>query len=158
MPRKKTKSFKREITPDLKYQSVLVSKMINKVMKDGKKRLAERLMYAAMAEVETKLKQPPVEVLEGAIKNVSPQLQVRPKRVGGATYQVPTEVRGDRKVHLAMTWILTAARAKSGTTFDKALAQEMMDAYSNTGEAVRKKEDIHRMAEANKAFAHFARY
>jgi small subunit ribosomal protein S7 len=157
MPRKKTKSFKREITPDIKYQNVLMSKMINKVMKSGKKRLAERLMYGAMDEVEAKLKQAPLEVFEAAIKNVSPQMQVRAKRVGGATYQVPMEVRGDRKIHLAMTWILSAARAKSGD-FDKALAQELMDAYNNTGEAIRKKEETHRMAEANKAFAHFARY
>jgi len=158
MPRKKTKSFKRDILPDIKYQNVLVSKMINKIMKDGKKRLAERLMYDAMTEVETKLKQPPLEVFEEAIKNVSPQVQVRAKRVGGATYQVPMEVRGDRKIHLAMTWILESARSKSGKSFDKLLAQELMDAHGNQGDAVRKKEETHRMAEANKAFAHFARY
>jgi small subunit ribosomal protein S7 len=158
MPRKTTKTFKRDIAPDIKYQNVLVAKMINKIMRSGKKRLAERLMYDAMAEIETKLKQPPLEVFEGAIKNVSPQLQVRAKRVGGATYQVPMEVRGDRKIHLAMTWILAAAHAKSGKPFDKQLAQELMDGFNNTGDAVRKKEETHRMAEANKAFAHFARY
>lgn len=158
MPRKKTKSFKRQINPDIEYQSVLVAKMINKIMRHGKKRLAERLMYDAMAEVKEKLKQEPLEVFEGAIKNVSPQLQVRAKRIGGATYQVPTEVKGDRKIHLAMTWMLDAVRNKSGKPFDKLLAQELMDAYNNTGDAVRKKEDTHRMAEANKAFAHFARY
>jgi small subunit ribosomal protein S7 len=158
MPRKKTKSFKRDITPDIKYQNVLVAKMINKIMQSGKKRLAESLMYGAMEEIETKLKQEPVEVFEAAIKNVSPQVQVRAKRIGGATYQVPMEVRGDRKIHLAMTWILTATRNKSGTSFDKLLARELMDAYNNQGDAMKKKEDTHRMAEANKAFAHFARY
>lgn len=158
MPRKTTKSFKRDITPDISYQSVLVAKMINKIMRHGKKRLAERLIYNALTEIETKLKTPPLEVFETAIKNVSPQLQVRAKRVGGATYQVPMEVRGDRKIHLAMTWILEAARAKTGKSFDKLLAQELMDAYNNTGDAMKKKEDTHRMAEANKAFAHFARY
>lgn len=158
MPRKKTKSFKREITPDIRFQNVLVSKMINKIMKDGKKRLAERLMYGAMDEIQTRLKTEPLEVFETAIKNVTPQVQVRAKRVGGATYQVPMEVRGDRKIHLAMTWILAACRGKSGRSFDKLLAQELMDAYNNQGDAIKKKEDTHRMAEANKAFAHFARY
>jgi len=158
MPRKKTKSFKRVIQPDVKYSSVLVSKMVNKVMEDGKKRLAETLMYRALEEVETKMKQPALEVFEQAIRNTSPALQVKARRVGGATYQVPMEVRGDRKIHLAMTWILTAARNKSGTSFDKLLARELMDAYNNTGDAIKKKEDVHKMAEANKAFAHFARY
>jgi small subunit ribosomal protein S7 len=158
MPRKTTKSFKRDITPDIRFQNVLVAKMINKVMKSGKKRLAETLMYGAMDEIATKLKMEPLEVFEAAIKNVSPQVQVRAKRVGGATYQVPMEVRGGRKIHLAMTWILTAARTKSGRPFDKRLAQELMDAYNNQGDAIKKKEDTHRMAEANKAFAHFARY
>ncbi len=158
MPRKKTKSFKRDITPDIKYNNVMVARMINKIMRSGKKRLAEGLMYGAMEEIQTKLKTEPVEVFEQAIKNVSPQVQVRAKRIGGATYQVPMEVRGDRKLHLAMTWILTAARSKSGKSFDKLLAQELMDAYNNQGDAIKKKEDTHKMAEANKAFAHFARY
>ncbi len=103
MPRKTTKSFKRDINPDIRYNNVLVSKMINKIMQHGKKRLAERLLYSAMDEIQAKLKHEPVEVFEGAIRNVSPQLQVRAKRIGGATYQVPMEVRGDRKIHLAMT-------------------------------------------------------
>jgi small subunit ribosomal protein S7 len=158
MPRKKTKSFKRDVTPDIKYQSVLVAKMINKIMRDGKKRTAESLLYGAMDEIEAKMKQPPLEVFEAAIKNVSPAVQVRAKRVGGATYQVPMEVRGDRRLHLAMTWILGSTRAKSGKSFDKLLAQELMDAFNNQGESIKKKEDTHRMAEANRAFAHFARY
>jgi small subunit ribosomal protein S7 len=158
MPRKTTKSFQRTITPDIRFQNVLVAKMINKVMKSGKKRLAETLMYDAMDEIAAKLKMEPLEVFEAAIKNVSPQVQVRAKRVGGATYQVPMEVRGDRKIHLAMIWILASARGKSGQPFNKRLAQELMDAYNNQGDAIKKKEDTHRMAEANKAFAHFARY
>jgi small subunit ribosomal protein S7 len=158
MPRKKTKSFKRLVQPDLKYNNVLVTKLINKVMKDGKKRLAETLIYDALESVEAKSKQPAMEIFEGAIKNVSPAVQVKAKRIGGATYQVPIEVRGDRKIHLAMTWILDAARAKSGKGFDQRFAEELLNAYNNTGDAVKKREDTHRMAEANKAFAHFARY
>lgn len=158
MPRKKTKSFKRDIQPDSKYQNVLITKLINKVMKDGKKRLAETLVYDALAAAEEKAKTPAVEIFEGAIKNVSPAVQVKAKRIGGATYQVPMEVRGERKIHLAMIWILAAARNKSGRSFDLRLADELMNAYNNTGDAVKKREDTHRMAEANKAFAHFARY
>lgn len=158
MPRKTTKSLKRTVDPDIKYNNVLVTKLINKVMRDGKKRLAEQLVYGAFETMEAKVKQPALEVFETAIKNVSPQVQVKARRIGGATYQVPMEVRGDRKIHLAMTWILTAARGKSGKSFDQLLADELMNAFNNTGDAVKKKEDTHRMAEANKAFAHFARY
>lgn len=158
MPRKKTKSFKRALEPDLKYQNLMVTKMINKVMSNGKKRLAESLIYGAFDEIAAKTKQEPLPVFEAAIKNVAPILQVKAKRIGGATYQVPIEVRGDRKIHLAMTWILTAARSKSGKPFDKLLAEELMNAANNTGDAIKKREDTHKMAEANKAFAHFARY
>ncbi len=158
MPRKKTKSFKRDIQPDVRYNNVMVTKLINKVMRGGKKRLAETLVFDALEAVEAKMKQPAAEVFEAAIKNVSPQVQVKAKRIGGATYQVPIEVRGDRKIHLAMTWILAAARSKSGKSFDQRLADELMNAYNNTGDAIKKREDTHKMAEANKAFAHFARY
>jgi len=158
MPRKKTKSFKRALEPDLRYNNVLVTKMTNKIMRDGKKRLAESLLYGAMATTEAKAKQPALEIFEAAIKNVSPTVQVKAKRIGGATYQVPMEVRGDRKIHLAMTWILDAARGKSGKGFDQLLADELLNAYNNQGDAIKKREDTHRMAEANKAFAHFARY
>lgn len=158
MPRKKTKSFKRNLDPDIKYGNIMVTKLINKVMTSGKKRLAESLVYGAFEIVEAKSKQPALEVFETAIKNVSPQVQVKAKRIGGATYQVPIEVRGDRKVHLAMTWILTAARTKKGKSFDQKLAIELLDAFNNTGDAIKKREDTHKMAEANKAFAHFARY
>lgn len=158
MPRKKTKSLKRVVAPDLRYNSVLVTKMINKIMRDGKRRLAESLLYSSLEIVEEKLKQPAVEIFEAAIKNVGPAVQVKAKRIGGATYQVPMEVRGDRKIHLAMTWMLDAARKRSGKGFDERLADELMNAFNNTGDAVKKREDTHRMAEANRAFAHFARY
>ena len=158
MPRKKTKSFKRTLEPDIKYQNVMVTKMINKVMESGKKRLAESLVYDAFDQIQAKTKQEPLAVFEAAIKNVSPAVQVKAKRIGGATYQVPIEVRGDRKIHLAMTWILASARSKSGKSFDKQLADELMNAFNNTGDAIKKREDTHKMAEANKAFAHFARY
>ncbi len=158
MPRKKTKSLKRELSPDLKYNSVLVTRMINKVMKNGKKRLAERLVYEALDAASTKGKKDPMEIFEGAIKNASPHVQVRSRRVGGANYQVPMEVKPDRRIHYAMVWMLDAARAKEGKSFDKLLANELLDAYNNQGDAIKKKQDTHQMAEANKAFAHFARY
>jgi small subunit ribosomal protein S7 len=158
MPRKVTKSFKRHLEPDIKYNNVMVAKMINKIMRNGKKRLAETLVYDAFDVIAEKSKQDPLAVFESAIKNVSPQMQIKAKRVGGANYQVPVEVRGDRKTHLAMTWILDSARSKSGVSFDKRLADELMNAANNTGDAIKKREDTHRMAEANKAFAHFARY
>ncbi len=158
MPRKKTKSFKRPLEPDIRYSNVMVTKMINKIMRGGKKRLAETLVYDAFEAMEAKMKQPALEIFEAAIKNVAPQVQVKAKRIGGATYQVPIEVRGDRKIHLAMTWILGAARSKKGRPFDVKLAAELMDAFNNTGDAMKKREDTHKMAEANKAFAHFARY
>jgi len=158
MPRKTTKSLKRPVEADLKYSNVLVTKMTNKIMRDGKKRLAEKLLYSALEIAEAKAKTPAVEILETAIKNVAPAVQVKAKRIGGATYQVPIEVRGDRKIHLAMNWILETANKKSGKGFDERLADELMNAYNGTGDAVKKREDTHRMAEANKAFAHFARY
>lgn len=158
MPRKKTKSLKRELPADIVYNNVMVTRMINKVMRSGKKRLAETLVYDALTQASEKTQKDALEIFEGAIKNVSPQVQVKSKRIGGTNYQVPMEVKGDRKVHLAMTWILTAARGRSGKSFDKLLANELVDAFNNTGEAVKKKQDTHQMAEANKAFAHFARY
>lgn len=158
MPRHTTKSLKRPVEPDIQYQNVLVSRMINKVMQSGKKRLAERLVYDAMAEAGKKVGKEPLEVFETALKNVSPQVEVKSRRVGGANYQVPIEVRGDRKIHLAMGWIITTAQAKSGKSFDHILAAELVDAYNNTGDAIKKKQDTQAAAEANRAFAHFARY
>lgn len=158
MPRKVTKSLKRVLPADRVYDSVLVTKMINKVMLSGKKRLAEGLVYKAIEQAANKTKKDPMDVFEGAIKNVSPQVQVRSKRIGGANYQVPMEVKGDRKVHYAMIWMLESARNKKGRSFDKKLADELVAAYKNEGDAIKKKMDTHQMAEANKAFAHFARY
>jgi len=158
MPRKVTKSLKRALPADRVYDSVLVTKMINKVMLSGKKRLAENLVYGAIEQAAAKTKKDPMDVFEGAIKNASPQVQVRSKRIGGANYQVPMEVKGDRKVHYAMIWMLDSARNKKGKSFDKKLADELVAAYKNEGDAIKKKLDTHQMAEANKAFAHFARY
>ena len=158
MPRKVTKSLKRIIPPDRVYGNVLVSKTINKVMMDGKKQIAEKLVYSAIEQAAVKTKVEPAEVLEAAVKNVSPTVMVKSKRIGGANYQVPMEVKGDRKVHYALVWILDSARSKKGQSFDKKLASEIVNAFNNEGDAMKKKQDAHQMAEANKAFAHFARY
>ena len=158
MPRKVTKSLKRILPPDRVYGNVLVSKTINKVMMDGKKQIAEKLVYSALEQAAVKTKVEPAEVLEAAVKNVSPTVMVKSKRIGGANYQVPMEVKGDRKVHYALVWILDSARSKKGQSFDKKLASELVNAFNNEGDAMKKKQDAHQMAEANKAFAHFARY
>jgi small subunit ribosomal protein S7 len=162
MPRKKTKSLQREIAPDRKYNSVLVQRLINKLMIDGKKQLSERLVYSAMESSAAKLKvEEPLEVVEKAFKNITPAMEVKSRRVGGANYQIPFEVRGNRATHLAMMWFAAAARSRRkgmGKAFDDVLAAEFMDAYNGTGSAVKKKEDVHKMADANRAFAHFARY
>ena len=158
MPRKVTKSLKRTIAPDRVYQNVLITKTINNVMNDGKKQIAERLVYSAIEQAAVKTKVEPAEVLEAAVKNVSPAVMVKSKRIGGANYQVPMEVKGDRKTHYALIWILESARRKSGKSFDILLANELVNAFNNEGDAVKKKQDAHQMAEANKAFAHFARY
>jgi small subunit ribosomal protein S7 len=148
---------KREILPDSKYNSTLVAKFINQVMRRGKKSTAEKIVYSAFALIEQKTKKPAIEVLEKALDNAGPILEVRPRRIGGATYQVPLEVSRDRKITLAMRWIISAARARQGKPMFEFLAQELLDAYHNEGVAVKKKEDTHRMAEANRAFAHYAR-
>lgn len=161
MPRKVTKSLRRVITPDRRFNSVLVQKLINKIMLAGKKTLAEQLVYDAMDRAAAKLKQDePLAVLEQAIKNVRPHLEVKSRRIGGANYQIPFEIKGDRQTHKALMWFIDAARARRkslGKPFDEALAAEIIDAYNETGAAVKKKEDTHKMAEANRAFAHFAR-
>lgn len=146
---------KREIEPDLRYNSVLVAKFINKIMKDGKKSLATRIMYQAMDILQERARRPALEVLEEAVRNVSPILEVKPRRVGGATYQVPVEVPPYRQTSLAIRWILDAARNRSGRSMAEKLAAELMDAVNKTGAAIKKREDTHRMAEANQAFAHY---
>lgn len=159
MPRKKTKSLQRKIDPDRKYNSVLVQRLINKVMIDGKKSTAERLVYSGMEQAAKKLKRDdPLATLEEAMKNIYPAMEVKSRRVGGANYQIPFEVKGTRKTHLALMWFVEAIRSKRGKPLDKCIAEEIVDAVNNTGTAVKVKEDTHKMAEANRAFAHFARY
>jgi len=159
MPRKKTKSLVREVEADRIYNSVPVQKLINRVMLDGKKQIAERHVYNGMQKAATKVKvQNPLEVFEKAIRNIQPHMETRSRRVGGANYQIPFEVKGQRQQHLTTMWLVQAARSKKGMGMEDRLATELVDAYNNTGTAVRKKEDTHKMAEANRAFAHFARY
>jgi small subunit ribosomal protein S7 len=158
MPRDPRKVEKRPLAPDAKHHSILVAKFINKVMLDGKKSLAQKLVYDAIEEAGNKTQKNGLEVFETAIKNVAPAVQVKSRRIGGATYQVPIEVKGERKLHYAFMWLRDAARNKKGVSFDKALANEIVDAYNNVGTAIKRREDTHKMAEANKAFAHFARY
>ncbi|MCS7283436.1 MAG: 30S ribosomal protein S7 [Anaerolineae bacterium] len=146
---------KREIEPDLRYNSVLVAKFINKIMRNGKKSVATRIMYQAMDIVQQRMKRPALEVVEEAVRNVSPILEVRPRRVGGATYQVPVEVPPHRQLSLAIRWLVEAARSRSGRSMAEKLAAELMDAVNKTGAAYKKREDTHRMAEANQAFAHY---
>jgi len=159
MPRKKTKSLQRDIRPDRKYDSVLVQRLINKVMLNGKKALAEQLVYGGMEQAAKKLKRDdPLAVLEEAMKNIYPSMEVKSRRVGGANYQIPFEVKGTRRIHLGLMWFVQAARARKGKPMDQCIADEIMDAINKTGAAVKTKEDTHKMAEANRAFAHFARY
>jgi len=158
MPRKTTKALVRPAAPDRLYGSTAVSKLINRVMQDGKKQLAERLVYNGMQKAADKLKvQNPLEVFEQAMKNVQPHMETRSRRVGGANYQIPFEVKGQRQRHLTAMWFVEAARARSGMSMEDRIALELVDAYNSTGNAVKKKEDTHRMADANRAFAHFAR-
>ncbi|MBP7820474.1 30S ribosomal protein S7 [Candidatus Saccharibacteria bacterium] len=158
MPRKKTKSLVRDIAPDRKYNSERVQRLINRVMLNGKKQLAERLVYEAMDKSAVKLKvEDPLEVFNKALDNVKPSVETRSRRVGGANYQIPFEVKGQRQSHLTLMWFVAAARARKGMPMADRLAAELTDAYNGTGAAVKKREDAHKMAEANRAFAHFGR-
>ena len=148
---------KRKISPDPKYNSVRLAKFINNVMRDGKKSLAQRIVYDALEIIKQKTKKEnPLEVFDQAIDNASPLLEVKSRRVGGANYQVPYEVRGERREALAMRWIIEAAINKKGKPMSEKLAMEIIDASRNEGDAIRKKQTVHKMAEANKAFAHLA--
>jgi len=148
---------KHEVYPDSVYNSVKLSRFVNYIMEDGKKDTARRVVYKTFDIVKEITKNPnPLEVFDIALKNASPSVEVRSRRVGGANYQVPREVRAERRVTLAMRWIVTAARGRKGISMSKGLADELIAAYNNEGTAVKKKEDTHKMAEANKAFAHFA--
>jgi small subunit ribosomal protein S7 len=158
MPRKKTKSLVRDIQPDRVYNSVPVQRLINRVMLNGKKQLAERLVYSGMEKAASKLKvENPLDVFEQAYKNIQPHVETRSRRVGGANYQIPFEVKGQRQNHLTTMWFVQAARARKGISMADRIAAELMDAYNGQGAAVKKREDTHKMADANRAFAHFAR-
>ncbi|CAB1274799.1 30S ribosomal protein S7 [Candidatus Nitrosacidococcus tergens] len=154
MPRKRVIS-KREVLPDPKYGKVSIAKFIAILMLDGKKSIAEKIIYNAIDSAAEKLKQEPISILEKALENVQPLVEVKSRRVGGATYQIPVEVRPDRRATLAMRWLVGAARKRSEKSMDLRLAGEFLDAYDGKGAAVKKREDTHRMAEANKAFAHY---
>jgi len=158
MPRKVTKSLVRDVQPDRMYNSVPLQRVINRVMRDGKKQLAERLVYTGMQKAADRLKvDNPLEVFEQAMKNIQPHVETRSRRVGGANYQIPFEVKGQRQQHLTTMWFVAAARGRKGMSMADRLSLELQDAYNNTGTAVKKREDTHKMAEANRAFAHFAR-
>ncbi|MEO6109900.1 MAG: 30S ribosomal protein S7 [Candidatus Saccharimonadales bacterium] len=158
MPRKVTASLQRRLNPDRRYQSVMVQRLINKSMLDGKKLLAERAVYTALETAAKKLdSENPLEVFERALKNISPNFEVKSRRVGGANYQIPFPVAGHRQLHYAFSWLVQASRARKGIPYSQRLAMEIVDAYNETGAAFKKKEDTHKMAEANRAFAHFAR-
>ncbi len=154
MPRR-GQVLKRETPPDAKYHNVLVARLINKVMMNGKKSTAEMIVYGALEIMERQERRDPVSISEQAIRNATPLLQVKPRRVGGATYQVPVEVRPDRGLFLAIRWLVSSARARTGKSMAEKLAAELSDAAKGQGATVKKCEDTHRMAEANRAFAHY---
>jgi small subunit ribosomal protein S7 len=154
MPRR-GQVVKREISPDAKYHNVTVAMLVNRIMLHGKKSRVERSLYDAMQIIEERESKDPVTVLEQAVKNASPLLEVKPRRVGGATYQVPVEVSPDRSRSLAMRWLVKSARAREGKSMAEKLAAELSDAYKKQGATIKKREDTHRMAEANRAFAHY---
>ena len=152
---RRVSAVKREVIPDIRYNNVVVSMFINRMMRGGKKSTAQRVMYGAFELIEQRAKRPALEVFEQAMRNATPQIEVKPRRVGGATYQVPVEVPADRRNTLAMRWLLGAARSRGGKSMAEKLAGELMDAASGTGSAIKKREEIYKMAEANRAFAHF---
>lgn len=157
MPRRYSPE-KRAVDPDLRYSSVNVSMFVNRLMKRGKKSTAQRILYDSFDLIESRTKRPPLDVFEQALGNVMPQIEVKPRRVGGATYQVPMPVEPHRRVSLAMRWLLTASRNRGGRSMAEKLAAELMDAANNQGTAVKRRDDVHRMAEANRAFSHFSRF
>lgn len=152
---RRAKPERREILPDIRYNSANVQTMVQHVLKRGKKSVAIGVIYGAMDLIKERTEKNPLEVFDGALKNVSPVMEVRPRRVGGATYQVPMEVSVARRTTLAIRWILTAARERSGKSFPDKLAGELIDAFNETGAAIRKRDETHKMAEANRAFSHY---
>ncbi|MBA7583625.1 30S ribosomal protein S7 [subsurface metagenome] len=154
MPRR-ARAVKREITPDAKYHNMTIAKLINRIMTRGKKSTAERVVYDALQVIEQRGGKDPVAVLEQAVSNATPLLEVKPRRVGGATYQVPVEVRPERSFSLALRWLVKSARTRTGKSMAEKLAAELSDASKGEGATIKKREDTHRMAEANRAFAHY---
>jgi small subunit ribosomal protein S7 len=152
---RRAKPEKREILPDIRFNSTNVQTMVQHVLKRGKKSTALSLIYDAMDLVKERTEKNPMDVFDGALKNVGPAMEVRPRRVGGATYQVPMEVSTDRRTTLAIRWILSAARERAGKSFSDKLASELIDAFNETGAAIRKRDETHKMAEANRAFSHY---
>jgi len=155
MSRRK-KTYKREVIPDPVFKDVVVAKFVNKMMYDGKKETAQKLFYGALKELEGKIpNEEPINILKKALENTKPALEVRSRRVGGATYQVPVDVRPSRRLALAMRWLIAYSRERGEKDYAKRLAAELLDAYNNRGNAIKKREDVHKMAEANKAFSHY---
>ena len=152
---RRSRVYKREIFPDAKYQSIIVTQLVNRIMKCGKKSLAEKIVYSALDTLEKQESKAPVTVLEQAVKNVTPQLEVKSRRIGGATYQVPVEVRADRGLSLAMRWLIASTFARPGKSMAEKLAAELGDASKGQGATIKKRDDTHKMAEANRAFAHY---
>jgi small subunit ribosomal protein S7 len=152
---RRSKPERREVLPDIRFNSVNVQTMVQHVLKRGKKSTATRLIYDAMELIQERTQKNPMDVFDGALKNVGPVMEVRPRRVGGATYQVPMEVSTDRRTTLAIRWILSAANERAGQSFSDKLASELIDAFNETGSAIRKRDETHKMAEANRAFSHY---
>ena len=152
---RRNKAVLRPVVPDPRFNSAVVSKFVNKVMKNGKKSVAEKIVYGAFEEAGQRSGSQGIDIFEQAVRNVTPVIEVRPRRVGGATYQVPIDIRGERRQALALRWLLQAARARNGRSMTERLALELIDAANNTGNAVRRKDEVHRMAEANRAFVHY---
>jgi small subunit ribosomal protein S7 len=157
MPRR-GKIQRRPLTPDPRYNSEMVTRFINKIMQRGKKGLAERIFYGALDNIAQRTGRNPMEVFEQALYNATPTIEVKPRRVGGATYQVPVQIEGERRRSLAIRWLLTSARNRPGKTMQEKLANELLDAFNNTGATIKRREDTHRMAEANRAFSHYGRF
>ena len=154
MSRKKTQP-KKNVVPDPKFNSTIIPKLINNIMYDGKRGVAAKIVYDAIDKIKTKSKDEPINIFNEAINNIKPTVEVRSRRVGGATYQVPVDVRADRRISLSIRWIIDSASTRQGKSMSEKLASELTDAFNNTGGAVKKKDDVHRMAEANRAFAHY---
>ena len=157
MPRR-GKTIKREVLPDARFGSMVVTQLINKTMMRGKKSVAEKIVYGSLEMAAERIKKTPMEVLDGALRNAGPVIEVKPRRVGGATYQVPVEVKAERRLSVAIRWLLGSARSRSGKPMIERLATELVDAYNNTGSTIKRREDVQRMAEANRAFSHYGRF